>query len=52
MKLTGTKWSQYYPKKLGSFECSPKYVVQNSGSVIGTPAQCTTATPRIRDRRR
>ena len=36
MKLDGTKWVQYYPKKLGSFDCSPKYVVPNTGSVIGT----------------
>jgi len=26
---------QAYPKKLGSFDCSSKYVVPNSGSVIG-----------------
>jgi hypothetical protein len=36
MKLDNTKWVQYYPKKLGTFDCSPKYVVKNSGSVIGT----------------
>jgi Periplasmic binding protein len=36
MKLDNTKWVQYYPKKLGTFDCSPKYVVPNSGSVIGT----------------
>ena len=36
MKLKNTKWVQYYPKKLGTFDCSPKYVVANSGSVIGT----------------
>ena len=37
MKLQGTKWVQAYPKKLGSFDCSPKYIVANTGSVIGTP---------------
>ena len=38
MKLQGTKWVQAYPKKLGTFDCSPKYVVQNTGSaIIGTP---------------
>jgi hypothetical protein len=37
MKLDGTKWIQAYPKKLGTFDCSPKYVVPNTGSVIGTP---------------
>src|SRR5580692_9385132 len=36
MKLDGTKWVQAYPKKLGTFDCSPKYVIANSGSVIGT----------------
>jgi ABC-type branched-subunit amino acid transport system substrate-binding protein len=36
MKLDGTKWVQAYPKKLGTFDCSPKYVVPNTGSVIGT----------------
>jgi hypothetical protein len=37
MKLDGTKWVQAYPKKLGTFDCSPKYVAANTGSVIGTP---------------
>jgi ABC-type branched-subunit amino acid transport system substrate-binding protein len=37
MKLDNTKWVQVYPKKLGAFDCSPKYVVPNSGSVITTP---------------
>jgi len=36
MKLSGTKWVQAYPKKLGTFDCSSKYVAPNSGSVIGT----------------
>jgi ABC-type branched-subunit amino acid transport system substrate-binding protein len=36
MKLDGTKWVQAYPKKLGTFDCSPKYVIANTGSVIGT----------------
>ncbi len=38
MKLDGTKWVQAYPTTLGTFGCSPKYVVANSGaSIIGTP---------------
>jgi hypothetical protein len=37
MKLSGTKWVQAYPKKLGTFDCSPKYIAKNTGSVIGTP---------------
>jgi ABC-type branched-subunit amino acid transport system substrate-binding protein len=36
MKLSGTKWVQAYPKKLGTFDCSTKYVAKNSGSVVGT----------------
>jgi hypothetical protein len=36
MRLDNTKWVQAYPKKLGTFDCSPKYVVANTGSVIGT----------------
>ncbi len=36
MKLQGTKWVQAYPKKLGTFDCSSKYIVQNTGSVVGT----------------
>jgi len=35
MKLDYTKWVQAYPKKLGSFDCSSKYIVPNSGTVIG-----------------
>ena len=31
MKLDGTKWVQAYPKKLGTFDCSSKYVVANTG---------------------
>ena len=36
MKLDNTKWVQAYPKKLGTFDCSPKYIVANTGSVVGT----------------
>ncbi len=36
MKLDNTKWVQAYPKKLGAFDCSSKYVAANSGSVVGT----------------
>jgi len=36
MKLDNTKWVQAYPKKLGTFDCSSKYVAPNSGSVVGT----------------
>jgi len=36
MKLSGTKWVQAYPTKLGAFDCSSKYVVPNTGPVVGT----------------
>jgi hypothetical protein len=36
MKLSNTKWVQAYPKKLGAFDCSPKYIVKNTGSIVGT----------------
>jgi hypothetical protein len=36
MRLHNTKWVQAYPKKLGTFDCSSKYVVPDSGSVVGT----------------
>jgi hypothetical protein len=36
MRLHNTSWVQAYPKKLGTFDCSSKYIVANSGSVIGT----------------
>jgi hypothetical protein len=36
MKLQGTKWVQAYPKKLGTFDCSSKYIQLNTGSVVGT----------------
>jgi hypothetical protein len=37
MKLDNTKWVQAYPTKLGTFDCNPKYVIKNSGSVISSP---------------
>jgi ABC-type branched-subunit amino acid transport system substrate-binding protein len=36
MKLDGTKWVQAYPTKLGTFDCSSKYVVPNTGAIVGT----------------
>jgi ABC-type branched-subunit amino acid transport system substrate-binding protein len=36
MKLDNTHWVQAYPKKLGTFTCSPKYLQPNSGSEVGT----------------
>ena len=36
MKLDNTHWVQAYPKKLGTFTCSQKYLQPNSGSEVGT----------------
>lgn len=38
--LDETRWHQVGSgvlKKLGTFDCSSKYIVKNTGSVIGTP---------------
>ena len=37
MRLHNTSWVQAYPKTLGAFDCSSKYVVPNTGSVVNTP---------------
>ena len=49
MKLDNTKWVQAYPKKLGTFDCSPKYIVPNSGSVIGTTLNAQGYATPVRD---
>jgi hypothetical protein len=36
IKLTGTTWSQYYPKTLGQFDCSSKYLFKVPQSAWGT----------------
>jgi len=36
MKLTGTTWSQFYPKTLGQFDCNPSYVFHVPASAWGT----------------
>jgi len=36
MKLTGTSWSQYYPKTLGQFDCNPEYLFKISSANWGT----------------
>jgi hypothetical protein len=36
LKLTGTKWSQAYPTKEGTFDCSPKYIAAVPQSLWGT----------------
>jgi hypothetical protein len=36
LKLTGTTWSQYYPKTMGQFDCSPQYLYHVPASAWGT----------------
>jgi hypothetical protein len=36
LKLTGTAWSQVYPKTLGQFDCNPKYRYKVPASAWGT----------------
>jgi len=36
LKLTGTTWSQFYPKTIGQFDCSPKYEFKISQADWGT----------------
>ncbi len=36
LKLTGTAWSQYYPKTMGQFDCSDQYLFKVPQSAWGT----------------
>jgi hypothetical protein len=36
LKLTGTVWTQYYPKTLGQFDCSAQYLFKEPASAWGT----------------
>jgi hypothetical protein len=36
MKLTGTAWSQFYPKTVGQFDCNPEYLFHVSAANWGT----------------
>jgi len=36
LKLTGTTWSQYYPKTTGQFDCSPTYLYHVPQDAWGT----------------
>ena len=36
MKLTGTSWSQFYPKTIGQFDCNPQYLFHVSSANWGT----------------
>ena len=40
MKLTGTTFSQFYPKTLGQFDCNPKYLFKISLGGMGYDARC------------
>jgi ABC-type branched-subunit amino acid transport system substrate-binding protein len=34
LKLTGTKWTRFFPEKAGSYDCSPDYVKKVTGPVV------------------
>ncbi|CAB4614511.1 unannotated protein [freshwater metagenome] len=34
LKMTGTKYEQFYPAKMGEFDCSPKYVGTVTGPLV------------------
>jgi ABC-type branched-subunit amino acid transport system substrate-binding protein len=36
LKLTGTKWSQYYPTKAATLDCDPKYIAAVPQNLWGT----------------
>jgi hypothetical protein len=36
VKLTGTSWSQFYPKAQGQMDCNSSYVVHITGAGVGT----------------
>jgi hypothetical protein len=36
LRLQNTKYVQVVPKKLGTYQCSSKFVVPNTGVVLGT----------------
>ena len=36
MKLTGTTWSQYFPKALGQYDCNQQYLFHISSANWGT----------------
>ena len=36
VKLTGTKWSQFYPGTRGQMQCDPRFVAKITGAAIGT----------------
>jgi len=36
LKLTGTAWSQFYPKTVGQFDCNPEYLFHVSAANWGT----------------
>jgi hypothetical protein len=36
VKLTGTSWTQYYPKTQGQMDCNPKYIAPITGAAVGT----------------
>jgi hypothetical protein len=34
LKLTGTKWTRFFPEKAATYDCSPDYVKKVTGPVV------------------
>ena len=47
LKLTGTTFSQYYPKTLGQFDCQPKYLFKISPAHWGTTLNSQRLSPKF-----
>jgi hypothetical protein len=47
LKLTGTTFSQFYPKTLGQFDCNPKYLFKISQAHWGTTLNAQRISPKF-----
>jgi hypothetical protein len=47
LKLTGTTFSQFYPKTLGQFDCNPKYLFKISPAHWGTTLNAQRISPKF-----
>ena len=47
LKLTGTTFSQFYPKTLGQFDCDPKYLFKISPAHWGTTLNSQRLSPKF-----
>ena len=47
LKLTGTSWSQFYPKTIGQFDCSAKYLFKISSAHWGKTLNSQRLSPKF-----